>query len=446
MSNIRKLIQEQKSLDDKVAEPFNLTAPGAGYTPAQIRSIYNVTPVARSPSSRPRVNITIIVAYHYANLKRDFDSFCTNFGTTNVPLPSGTLIQIAYGSNNVPYICNSNGTPSTTSTAGVNATQTTFTASPASWAKEACLNSQWAYAMNPNAIITVREAYSDSVGNLRQAMVDATASNADIIVMPFGTFENNNISLSYTSIDTAAFQNTSKCYLASTGDLKSVNWPASSNCILACGGTTLDSASPYTTRSSEIYWTTSSTSGGGKGVSTIYNLPTYQTGLANKRSIPDVSAIANPATGVQIYYSGSNLNINGGSGNTDYTTQATINGYTGSQTAFYTTIVAGGTSASTAVIAGILSNVIQRRKNLSLTNSISTASAALDSNDGKYSLQRQLYAIYRTSGSSTGTSSAASYATNIYNCSNSTSYSTDTGLGVINCNNLVTTLTTGSYA
>jgi hypothetical protein len=297
--------------------------------------------------------------------------------------------------------------------------------------------------MNPNAIITVREAYSDSVGNLRQAMVDATASNADIIVMPFGTFENNSISLSYTNIDAAVFQSTSKCYLASTGDLESVNWPASSNCILACGGTTLDSASPYTTRSSEIYWTSSSTSGGGKGVSTIYNLPTYQTGLANKRSIPDVSAIANPATGVQIYYSGSKLNINGGSGNTDYTTQQQINNY--NMEAFYTTIVAGGTSASTAVIAGILSNVIQRRKNLTL-NPISTASPALDSDDGKYSLQRQLYAIYRTGTSSTGTSSAASYATNIYNCSDSTSYDTDTGLGVINCNNLVTTLTTGSYA
>jgi hypothetical protein len=288
MSNIRKLIKEQKSLDDNVAMPFNVSAPGTGYIPSQIRSIYNVTPVASTNSTS--VNITIIVAYHYANLQKDFNSYCTTFSTKTVPLKAGTLKQIAYDSNGNPYSCDTNGTPLKVTTAGVNAKQGTFQTSPASWAKEACLNSQWAYAMNPNAIITVREAYSDSIGNLRAAMVDATVSNADIIIMPFGTFESGTIKIAYTSYDAALFQSLSKCYLASTGDLKSVNWPASSNCVLACGGTTLNSSStgssPYTSRSSETYWSSSSTSGGGTGTSKVYiPAPSYQKNIAHTKAV-----------------------------------------------------------------------------------------------------------------------------------------------------------------
>lgn len=454
MSNIRKIIKEQKSLDNLIAEPFTVPAPGAGYIPNQIRSIYNVTPVINSS----RVNVTIIVAYHYSNLKNDFNTFCSNFSTETVTLTPGTLVQIAYDSNQNPYICDNNGIPSETTTAGVNAIRGTFQESPASWGKEACLNSQWVYAMNPSSNITVREAYSSSISDLRAAMVDATASNADIIVMPFGTFESGNIKTAYTSFDSALFQSLSKCYLASTGDLKSVNWPASSNSVLACGGTTLNSestsSSPYTSRSSETYWSSTdpSTSGGGTGVSIVYRpAPSYQTSIAtqngnNGRYIPDISAIADPNTGVQIYYSGSILNINGGSGNTNYTTQAQVNLYT-ANTNFPSTIVAGGTSASTAIIAGMLSNVIQARKQSTL-RSLTTSSAAFSSANSitysRYNLQKILYTIGGTAASTSGVYSTSSYAANIYNCSNATSYDTQTGLGAINCNNLVNTITTTS--
>jgi subtilase family serine protease len=456
MSNIRKIIKEQKSLDNVIAEPFNVTAPGTGYIPDQIRSIYNVTPVTPTNSTTPIVNVTIIVGYHYPNLKNDFNTFCSIFSTKTVILKPGTLIQIAYDSKQNPYLCDNNGTPSKTTTAGSNATQGTFQQSPASWAKEACLNSQWVYAMNPSSIITVREAYSSSINDLRAAMIDATASNADIIVMPFGTFESGNIKTAYTSFDAAIFQSLSKCYLASTGDLKSVNWPASSNCVLACGGTTLNSSStsssPYTTRSSETYWTSPapSTSGGGTGVSIVYTpAPSYQTTIATKnknngRYIPDVSAIADPNTGVQIYYSGSKLNINGGSGNTNYTTQAQMNLYTINKN-FPSTIVAGGTSASTAVIAGILSNIIQARKNSSLRSLTTSSAAFLSANYNtysKYNLQNILYTICGTASNPSGVYSASSYAANIYNCSNTTSYNTQTGLGAINCNTLVNTIKT----
>lgn len=452
MSNIRKIIKEQKSLDNLIAEPFNVSAPGTGYIPDQIRSIYNVMPVVNSRS----VNVTIIVAYHYPNLKSDFNTFCNNFSTKTVMLKPGTLIQIAYDSKQNPYICDNNGIPSKTTTAGVNAIQGTFQQSPESWGKEACLNSQWVYALNPSSIITVREAYSSSINDLRAAMVDATASNADIIVMPFGTFESGNIKTAYTSFDGALFQSLSKCYLASTGDLKSVNWPASSNCVLACGGTTLNStsttSSPYTSRSSETYWssTVPSTSGGGTGVSIVYiPAPSYQKTIATKnknngRYIPDISAIADPSTGVQIYYSGSKLNINGGSGNTNYTTQAQVNLYT-INTDFPSTIVAGGTSASTAIIAGMLSNVIQARKQSSL-RSLTTSSAAFLSKNfsiySKYSLQNILYTIGGTASNSIGVYTSNSYAANIYNCSNTTSYNRQTGLGAINCNTLVNTIIT----
>ena len=76
------------------------------------------------------------------------------------------------------------------------------------------------------------------------------------------------------------------------------DWPAAHPDVVAVGGTTLDTSSSAL---SETAWSGSgSAGGGGGGISTLWDLPSWQQGLGapyTKRSYPDVAFNANPSTG-----------------------------------------------------------------------------------------------------------------------------------------------------
>jgi subtilase family serine protease len=254
---------------EKIVPLASNITPFSGYTPNQLKSIYNVPTITKSGKTR-KVSITIIIAYHYPNLKNDFNKFCSLNG-----LPPYNLNVVSFGSsvNNA-------------------------------WSQEECLDVQWAYAMNPNANIRVIEAKSSNSNHLLHAV--EYASNplngiTDIISMSWGSNEFGKIQIAYDSY----FSNTNICYLAASGDTNSVSWPATSPNVLACGGTTLNSSSPnFSTRTSEVTWMSA-----GCGVSTVYSKPSYQVGVPNlnsytKRCIPDLSGISNPSRGVQVIYNG----------------------------------------------------------------------------------------------------------------------------------------------
>jgi kumamolisin len=94
------------------------------------------------------------------------------------------------------------------------------------------------------------------------------------------------------------------------GTTLGVDDPASQPNVTGVGGTTLTTTSSqaYTT---EAVWDTSSTEGGGGGISTLWNIPSYQVGAATgrattqysttMRNVPDVTLDADPATGFYIY-------------------------------------------------------------------------------------------------------------------------------------------------
>ena len=99
-----------------------------------------------------------------------------------------------------------------------------------------------------------------------------------------------------------------------------VDFPASSPYALACGGTTLQASG--TTISSETVWNETASKEGatGGGVSTVFALPSYQTGVgvpANPntsfvgRGVPDVAGNADPSTGYQVLVDGSNTVVGG---------------------------------------------------------------------------------------------------------------------------------------
>ena len=106
-----------------------------------------------------------------------------------------------------------------------------------------------------------------------------------------------------------------------------VQFPAASRYVTAVGGTSL-------TRSTTGAWSESVWSGAGSGCSAYIAKPSWQTdkGCAN-RTVADVSAVANPNTGVAVYDSyGSTVDANGDS----------LNWY-----------VFGGTSVSAPIIASV---------------------------------------------------------------------------------------------
>lgn len=77
-----------------------------------------------------------------------------------------------------------------------------------------------------------------------------------------------------------------------------VDFPSSSPNVIACGGTSLVCPNnTYDSNTREMAW-----SNGGGGVSTMFSKPPYQSGIAaSGRSTPDISANADPNTGVAYY-------------------------------------------------------------------------------------------------------------------------------------------------
>ena len=98
-----------------------------------------------------------------------------------------------------------------------------------------------------------------------------------------------------------------------------VDFPASSPYVLACGGTRLnvDAADRII---EEVVWHASNESATGGGISEVFPLPEYQStsqvpvSLLSKkpgRGVPDIAAVADPATGYEILVDGQHMVIGG---------------------------------------------------------------------------------------------------------------------------------------
>lgn len=103
------------------------------------------------------------------------------------------------------------------------------------------------------------------------------------------------------------------------GTGNNVDFPASSPHVLACGGTRLVGSG--STITSEVVWNEQAANEGatGGGVSTVFSLPSWQTGAnvpaptgsSGGRGVPDVAGDADPSTGYTIRVDGQTLVIGG---------------------------------------------------------------------------------------------------------------------------------------
>ena len=104
-------------------------------------------------------------------------------------------------------------------------------------------------------------------------------------------------------------------YVASSGDVTNiVNYPSSSPNVIAVGGTTLTAVSYNGARNTEIPWYNSLSEGSGDGYSILAPKPVYQnvTGITGSyRCTPDVSLVADPATGFIVCFGGLPYTVGG---------------------------------------------------------------------------------------------------------------------------------------
>jgi subtilase family serine protease len=265
------------------------TDPIAGYHPADLQSAYNL-PSSTAGSGQ---TIAIVDPYDDPNAETDLGVYRSQFNLPACTTDNGCFKKVDQnGGNQYPP-------PNT------------------AWAQEISLDLDMVSAICPNCNILLVEATSSSMKNLETAEDAAAQLGANVINNSYGIPE-----YSAETSEESHFNHAGVAITASAGDGGyGTQFPAASQYVTAVGGTTLKQSG--TPRGwSETVWT-----GTGSGCSTYISKPSWQTdsGCSN-RTMNDVSADADPTTGVAAYDS------YGG-----------VGGW----------VVYGGTSVASAIIAGV---------------------------------------------------------------------------------------------
>jgi subtilase family serine protease len=252
------------------------TVPG-GYGPADLRSAYNVTATGSAATV-----IAIVDAYGYANAESDLAVYRSTFGLPPCTTANGCFAKYNQSGVKGSYPRDNTG-----------------------WAQETALDLDMASAICPGCKIILVEANTNSFTNLGKAVNTAATLGAHVISNSYGGGEAG--SSSYA----AYYDHAGVAVTVSSGDSGyGVQFPASARTVTAVGGTSLNRDS------SARGWNETVWSGAGSGCSTLYAKPSWQTdtGCA-KRMEADVSAVADPYTGVAVYgpgRAGSSWQVYGG--------------------------------------------------------------------------------------------------------------------------------------
>ncbi len=276
------------------------SAGNAQFSPTTIASLYDF------PTSADGTGETIaIIELGGGFSTSDLQSFFSQLG---LPVPTVTAFAVD-GASNSP------------------------TGSPNGPDGEVALDIEIAGAIAPKAKIVVYFAPNTDAGFLdavSQAVHD-TVNKPSVISISWGGPESNwsgqAVSQFNASFQDAAALGVTVC--AAAGDngssdgvsdgLAHVDFPASSPNVLACGGTELMATN--TTILSEVVWNEPSGGATGGGVSDLFPLPSYQSGVGVPpsvnpgskvgRGVPDVAANADPNTGYVVVIDGQSIVVGG---------------------------------------------------------------------------------------------------------------------------------------
>jgi hypothetical protein len=253
----------------------------SGYGPSSLQSAYKLPSSTVGSGQR----IYIVDAYDDPSAESDLATYRSQYGLAPCTTANGCFKKL-----------NQNGAPSP------------LPAANSGWAGEISLDLDMASAICPNCGITLIEA-NDASNNLFTAVKEATTLGAKYVSLSWGGPEDG----SEASYDSTYFKSTGVVFTASTGDSgysAGVIYPATGANVVAVGGTSLS------TSTNSRGWTESAWSGAGSGCSSDVVKPSWQSGISacTRRATSDVSAVADPATGVAVYqtYGGSGWAVYGG--------------------------------------------------------------------------------------------------------------------------------------
>ena len=257
----------------------------SGYGPTDLRTAYALT-VSGSSSQ----TIGIVDAFDAPTAEADLAAYRTQFGLPACTTANGCFRKV-----------DQNG-------------GTHYPRRNTGWAQEISLDVDMASAICPNCHILLVEAKTNSFANLGAAENRAVTMGANVVSNSWGGSDASDASFG------SFFNHTGVAITASSGDAGyGVQYPASSHYVTAVGGTHLVAGG------GSRGWTETAWSGAGSGCST---LNTALSGAASAdtgcglRAEADVSAVADPNTGVAVRYNG-------------------------------TWLVFGGTSVASPIIAGV---------------------------------------------------------------------------------------------
>ncbi len=266
---------DAKLVVDSTRTPLAIRAGAAGAAPrglgaGDIRAAY-----ALSASAGKGQTIAIVDAYNDPNVAADLAVYRNKFG-----LPACTVANHCFRKVN-------------------QVGGTTMPKTDAGWSTEISLDVEMVSAACRNCRILLVLATTSSMANLAAAVDYAATQGVSAI------------SNSYSSADSApnpAYDHPGIAITASTGDNGyGVTSPASFDTVIAVGGTSLKRAA------NARHWTETAWKGAGSGCSRLNAKPSWQTAATqcSGKAMADVSAVADPNTGVAMYDS---LKFQGASG------------------------------------------------------------------------------------------------------------------------------------
>jgi hypothetical protein len=319
-----------------------------GFVPSQLVSAYQIPAVGTG-------TIALVDAQDDPNAESDLAVYRAQFGLPPCTTANGCFKKV-----------NQNGAASP------------LPSPDSGWAGEISLDLDMVSAACPSCKIILVEANSATNDDLGAAVNAAAALGANAISNSYGGSEDSSV----TTDDTEYYDHPGIIITASAGDSGyGTEYPASGAHVIGVGGTTLAQSS------SPRGWAEGAWADGGSGCSSYVTKPSFQkdTGCA-KRTVADVSAVADPNTGVAVYdtYGGSAAGATGW-------------------------IVVGGTSAASPLVASIL---------------VAAGKSGID-NSWPYANVADFYDV--TTGSNGTCSSSAKYL-----CTAGPGYDGPTGLGTPN--------------
>ena len=240
----------------------------SGLAPADLQAAYGVPFSGTSSTATNGPTIAIVDAYDNPNAEADLGVYRTTFGLPPCTTSNGCFKKINQRGGSKPPRANSG------------------------WGLEIALDVQMASAICPTCHILLVEADSSSFTNLMTAVNQAASQGAVAISNSYGASEFSG----ETSYE-GAYNHPGAAITVSSGDSGyGVEFPAASRYVTAVGGTTLRRSS--STRG----WVETAWSGAGSGCSAYVSKPSWQIDPGcSRRAVADVSAVADPSTGVAVY-------------------------------------------------------------------------------------------------------------------------------------------------